>query len=203
MCNFRSLVLVLLLCSAALAAAQGSTNRTRLWQTLNGNAPLVIAHGGFSGLFPDSSSIAYNLAVATSLPNVILWCNVQLTKDRAGICFPNLRLENASDIASVFPNNSNTYSVNGVVMNGWFSVDFTLNELGNVFLTQGIYSRSDKFYGYQILTVQDVAKTLAPPGLWLNIEHDEFFSRHNLSMRSFVLSAFRSFIVNYVSSPEF
>lgn len=33
-------------------------------------------------------------------------------------------------------------------------------------------------------------------------QHDSFFSQHNLSMRSFVLSASRSVIVNYISSPE-
>uniref|UniRef100_A0A5B6Z502 glycerophosphodiester phosphodiesterase n=1 Tax=Davidia involucrata TaxID=16924 RepID=A0A5B6Z502_DAVIN len=204
MCKFVSLLYLLLLCSAALAAAQGSTNRTSLWQTLNGNAPLVIARGGFSGLFPDSSSIAYSLAILTSLPNVILWCDVQLTKDGAGICFPDIKLDNASDIANAFRNKQNTYSVNGAPMQGWFSVDFTLNELGSVSLNQGIYSRSNRFDGnlFQILTVQDVAKQLSPPGLWLNIQHDEFFSQHKLSMRSFVLSAFRSVIINYISSPE-
>uniref|UniRef100_A0A5B6Z4K6 glycerophosphodiester phosphodiesterase n=1 Tax=Davidia involucrata TaxID=16924 RepID=A0A5B6Z4K6_DAVIN len=204
MCNFRSLVFLLLLCSAALAAAQGSTNRTSLWQTLNGDAPLVIARGGFSGLFPDSSSNAYLIALSTSLPNVISWCDVQLTKDGAGICFPDLRLDNASDIKFFFGNKSNTYSVNGAPMQGFFSVDFTLNELGNVSLTQGIYSRSNDFDGnrFPILTVQDVAMQLGSGELWLNIQHDEFFSQHNLSMRSFVLSAFRSVIVNYISSPE-
>ncbi|KAA8527027.1 hypothetical protein F0562_008744 [Nyssa sinensis] len=204
MCKFHLLSYLLLLYSAALVAAQGSKNRTSLWQTLNGNAPLVIARGGFSGLFPDSSSAAYYLALMTSLPNVILWCDVQLTKDRAGICVPDIRLENASDIASVFKNRDKTYSVNGVPMHGWFSVDFTLNELENVPLIQGIYSRTSRFDGnlFQILTVQDVARQFSPPALWLNIQHDEFFSQHKLSMRSFVLSAFRSVIINYVSSPE-
>lgn len=37
---------------------------------------------------------------------------------------------------------------------------------------QGIYSRTNKFDGnlFQILTVDDVAKQLKPPGLWLNIQ---------------------------------
>ncbi|CAL5405434.1 unnamed protein product [Camellia sinensis] len=216
MCKFGSLVFLLLLCSAALASAQGSKNRTTKWQTLSGNEPLVVARGGFSGLFPDSSGIAYQFAGLVSLPKVLFWCDVQLTKDGAGICLPNLMIGNGSDISTFYPNRTSTYSVNGVSMKGWFPVDFTLNELANVVLigaqgeftellravTQGIYSRPDKFDGYQILTVQNMVKQMSPPGLWLNIQHDAFFSQHNLSMRSFALSVFRSVIVNYMSSPE-
>ncbi|XP_028064710.1 glycerophosphodiester phosphodiesterase GDPDL1-like [Camellia sinensis] len=132
MCKFGSLVFLLLLCSAALASAQGSKNRTTKWQTLSGNEPLVVARGGFSGLFPDSSGIAYQFAGLVSLPNVLYWCDVQLTKDGAGICFPNLMIVNGSDISTFYPNKTSTYSVNGVSMTGWFPVDFTLNELTNV-----------------------------------------------------------------------
>ncbi|KAL6311062.1 hypothetical protein AAG906_011929 [Vitis piasezkii] len=109
---------------------------------LKGNAPLVIARGGFSGLFPDSSSAAYSLALMTSLSNVVLWCDVQLTKDGAGICFPDMKLDNASDISVVFKNKNNVYLVNGVSTPGWFSVDFTLTDL----------------------------ETVACKGLWLNIQ---------------------------------
>ncbi|CAH2070823.1 unnamed protein product [Thlaspi arvense] len=49
------------------------------WQTLSGETPLVIARGGFSGLFPDSSLDAYNFAKLTSVPGYVLWCDVQLT----------------------------------------------------------------------------------------------------------------------------
>lgn len=93
---------------------------------------MVIAHGGFSGLFPDSSSAAYSLAIMTSLSNVILWCDVQLTKDGAGICFPDINLQNASDVSDVFKNRKKTYFVNGEAMTGYFPNDFTVTELANV-----------------------------------------------------------------------
>lgn len=98
-----------------------------------GNEPLVIARGGFSGIFPDSSYNAYAFAIPISLPSVALWCDVQLTNEGAGICAPDLRLENSSNIASVFQNRSSTYLVNGVSMQGWFSIDFTLDDLANVY----------------------------------------------------------------------
>ncbi|KAI5604978.1 hypothetical protein BDE02_01G321000 [Populus trichocarpa] len=204
MCNLRSfftpLLAVLLLQSlVVVVSAQGSATT---WQTLTGNPPLVIARGGFSGLFPDSSSDAFQFATLTSLPGVVLWCDVQLTKDSVGICAPDLRLDNSTSIAQVMQNKDKLYLVNGIPTRGWFTVDFTLNELSLVSLNQGIFSRSERFdYIYPIQTVEDVA-TLKPPGLWLNIQHDAFFTQHNLSMRSYVLSLYRRVVINHLSSPE-
>ncbi|KAK4341888.1 hypothetical protein RND71_037704 [Anisodus tanguticus] len=198
------LYLLLLCCSAAFVAAQRSSNVTSKWQTLSGDAPKVIARGGFSGLFPDSSYNAYMLAKQISAADWIAWCDVQLTKDGVGICFPDLKLNNASDIDTFFKNNQSTYLVNGVPQKGWFSVDFNFKDLANVSLKQGVYSRTPRFDGniQQILMVQEVASQVKPPGFWLNIQHDSFYIQHNLSMRSFVLSLSRSVIVNYISSPE-
>ncbi|CAK7324559.1 unnamed protein product [Dovyalis caffra] len=204
MCSLRNLftplLAVLLLQSLVVAvSAQGSASP---WQTLSGNPPLVVARGGFSGLFPDSSSDAFQFAMITSVPDVVLWCDVQLTKDGVGICAPDLKLENSTNIARVLKNKDKRYLVNGVPTHGWFTVDFTVNDLSLVSLTQGIYSRSERFDGiFPIQTVQDVA-SLKPPGLWLNIQHDAFFTQHNLSMRLYVLSLSRSVVINHLSSPD-
>ncbi|XP_019460982.1 PREDICTED: glycerophosphodiester phosphodiesterase GDPDL3-like [Lupinus angustifolius] len=187
----------------ASVSAQRS-NITSAWKTLSGSPPLVIARGGFSGIFPDSSKDAYSFAILTSVPEVTLWCDVQLTKDGAGICLPNIKLENATDISAIFQNKSTNYLVNGIPTSGYFSVDYTLKDLSSVALTQGVFSRSEVFDGmlFAILTVDDLVKELAPPGLWLNVQHDAFYSQHNLSMRNFVLSVSRRVIVSHISSPE-
>ncbi|KAL0362890.1 UNVERIFIED_CONTAM: Glycerophosphodiester phosphodiesterase GDPDL3 [Sesamum calycinum] len=205
MWRFREVFTLFLLClSAVSVAAQGTRRRGRQWQTLSGNAPLVIARGGFSGVFPYSSDLAFKLALITGLPNVHIWCDVQLTKDGVGICFPDIRLENSSNIKSVYENKSNIYNIDGEQEQGWFSVDFTLTDLKLVSMNQGIYTRVPNFNGNNlpILTVDDVVRLTKPPGLWLNILHDAFFSQNNLSMRSFIISATRRMIVNYISSPQ-
>ncbi|KAL0399159.1 UNVERIFIED_CONTAM: Glycerophosphodiester phosphodiesterase GDPDL3 [Sesamum radiatum] len=201
---FTLFLLILLCLSAVSVAAQGTRRRGRQWQTLSGNAPLVIARGGFSGVFPYSSEYAYKLALVTGLPNLHIWCDVQLTKDGAGICFPDIRLQNASNIEHVYENKSNTYTIDGEQVQGWFSVDFTLNDLKLVSMKQGIDTRVPNFDQnfLPIRTVDDVVSLTKPPGLWLNIPHDAFFSQHHLSMRSFIISATRRMIVNYISSPE-
>lgn len=132
-----------------------------------GNSPVVIARGGFSGLFPDSSNAAYNLALLTSVPDVILWCDVQLTKDAAGICFPDLKLNNASDISGIFKNQQKTYNVNGVSTQGWFSVDFTLEDLSNVtckFLI-GLF----EFQFFVVIRLRKLDKRQIVLALWFHI----------------------------------
>ncbi|KAM0941589.1 putative glycerophosphodiester phosphodiesterase [Dioscorea sansibarensis] len=173
------------------------------WLTLSGSAPAIIARGGFSGLFPDSSILAYNFALIVGSPDTILWCDVQLTKDGIGICLSNLTMQNSTDIPRWFPRGENVYSVNGVQTTGWFPVDYNAAQLVNVSLMQGIYSRTDKFDSvYPILGVEDVVTQAKPPGYWLNIQHDLFYTQHNLSMRSYVLSVSKRIIVDYISSPE-
>ncbi|CAN6843345.1 unnamed protein product [Brassica oleracea] len=197
-----------LLCSVVLIqlfAAQIDAKRSKSpWQTFSGDAPLVIARGGFSGLFPDSSSAAYKFAKQTSVAGTVLWCDVQLTKDGHGICFPDLKFNNASNIGDVFPNRQKSYPVNGVTTQDWFTIDFSLRDLKNVSLIRGILSRSEKFdgNGYSILTVQDVSMRIKPESFWLNVQHDAFYAQHNLSISSFLISASTTVSIDYISSPE-
>ncbi|ONK68516.1 uncharacterized protein A4U43_C05F12650 [Asparagus officinalis] len=197
-------LLLLLQCQGGKVTAQRP--RPSPWQTLKGDAPVVVAKGGFSGLFPDSSLTAYTFALVASSPDTILWCDVQLTKDGIGVCLPNVKLDNCTDISGIYPQRNKVYLVNGVSTPGWFSVDFNSTELAPVSLIQGIYSRTDKFDQslFPILGVEDVVTQLTPPApiLWLNIQHDIFYSQHNLSMRNFVLSVSKRVVVSYLSSPE-
>ncbi|KAL5987994.1 hypothetical protein ACLOJK_035757 [Asimina triloba] len=143
------------------------------------DAPVVIANGGFSGIFPHSSGIAYQLALLTGLPNMILSCDVQLTKDGFGICARDLQLNNCTDIAlGVYKDNRKSYFVNGVPTLGWFSVDYNLSDL-----QQNVFCNVEQ---------------------WTNISliHDMFFSQFNLSMRNYVISVSKRVVVNYISSPE-
>lgn len=195
------LVLFFLLRRSAVGAQKSGASP---WQTLAGVAPVVIANGGFSGLFPSSSSDAFNFALIASSTDTILWCDLRLTKDSIGVCVQNLKLDNCTDIASFYPQGKKNYLVNGVPTSAWFSVDFAMKDLSQVSLTQGIYSRTDRFDFnlYPILSVEDVKKQVDGSILWLNVQNDIFYRQHNLSMRSYVLSVSRSVIVNYISSPE-
>lgn len=106
--------------------------RNKNFSSFAGNAPIVIAKGGFSGLFPDSSLTAYSVALLTSLTDVVMWCDVQLMKDGSGICVPDVFLDNCTDITMKFKDSQKTYLVNSVPVKGYFSVDYSLEDLSNV-----------------------------------------------------------------------
>jgi hypothetical protein len=69
---------------------------------------------------------------------------VQLTKDGVGICALDLRLDNSTGIAQVMKNKDKLYLVNGIPTRGWFTVDFTLNELSLVFCEFGWQNMESK-----------------------------------------------------------
>uniref|UniRef100_A0A453C6S8 glycerophosphodiester phosphodiesterase n=2 Tax=Aegilops tauschii subsp. strangulata TaxID=200361 RepID=A0A453C6S8_AEGTS len=195
-----SVVASVVLLWLGVAAAQGDSP----WKTLSGNAPAIIAKGGFSGLFPDSSEFAYQFAMIASSPDTILYCDVRLTKDGLGVCLPDIKMDNCTNIPDFYPKGKKSYLVNGVSTTGWFSVDYNGTELSQVSLKQSIFSRTPRFDPsfFPLLAVEDVASKFKPPGMWLNIQHDGFYSQFNMSMRKYILSVSRRVIVDYISSPE-
>lgn len=92
---------------------------------------MVVARGGFSGLLPDSSLLAYQLGQMLSSPDGISWCNVQLAKDGVGLCVRDLNLANTTNITDIIPSGQKTYEVNGVSLTGWFTVDYDSSFLTN------------------------------------------------------------------------
>ncbi|XXG58911.1 hypothetical protein AAC387_Pa04g1096 [Persea americana] len=174
------------------------------WSTFSGEAPLIVARGGYSGLFPESSEYAYQFATATGISGGVgLFCDLQLTKDGAGICRADLRLDNSTNIGDIFPKGKKSYPVNGKPVSGWFSVDFTVDQMfSNVTIIQNIFSRPSIFdASLPMMTIDDLVG-LKPPKLWLNVQYDMFFKEHKLDIGAFVLDASTHMRINYISSPE-
>lgn len=99
---------------------------------ISGKAPLVIAKGGFSGVFPDSSQNAYVFALSSTSGDTTLWCDVQLTKDGVGICLRDLLMNNCTSINQAYPAGEKAYIVNGQRSKGWFPIDYTISSLQSV-----------------------------------------------------------------------
>ncbi|GMI89306.1 Glycerophosphodiester phosphodiesterase (GDPD) like 7, SHV3-like 5 [Hibiscus trionum] len=203
----RILLLFALMVHSSLAKNQLQQSQpqapTKQWQTLSGEPPLVIARGGFSGLFPESSIYANDIVNQLNHTKMALSCNLQLTKDGIGICLSDIRLDNSTNIRTVFPNDSNTYNVNGHQVQGWFAVDFTSDVmLKNVTLVQSIPTRTNVFDDrLPVSTVEDVAG-VKPPVFWLNVQYDVFYTEHNLSVSMYLEKERRFMGINFISSPE-
>ncbi|GAV79984.1 GDPD domain-containing protein [Cephalotus follicularis] len=197
----RGLFFISLLIQVTLAQKPAAAPSPKKWLTLNGNEPLVIARGGLSGLFPESSEYATKMAMDTSVSNVVMLCSLQLTKDGIGICQSNIKLDNSTNIALVFPKASKTYNVNGQQVHGWFAVDYTSQQLSdNVTLVQNVFSRPSSFDGLlPISGVEDVVGA-KPPQVWLNVQYEKFYTEHKLSVVDYVVKAMNT--MSYISSPE-
>ncbi|XP_040376444.1 glycerophosphodiester phosphodiesterase GDPDL7-like [Oryza brachyantha] len=178
--------------------------RSAPWKhTLEGQPPLVIARGGFSGLFPESSQFSYQFAMSSSLHDVVLYCDLQLSSDGLGFCKTGLTLENSTLIAEVFPNRAKKYKVNGEEIHGWFSLDFTSDELyQNVTLIQDIFSRPSTFDGAMGMFALEDLVGLRPPHIWVNVEYGLFLQEHKLSPEDYILGLPKDFSIAYISSPE-
>ncbi|KAL6986832.1 hypothetical protein U1Q18_042764 [Sarracenia purpurea var. burkii] len=173
------------------------------WQTLNGQRPAVIARGGYSGIYPESTDFANSFAMQTSLPDAIIYCSLQLSKDGSGYCLSSLKLDNTTNIADVFPNAQKSYNVNGEEMEGYFALDYTAQQLDNVSLIQNLFSRPSLFDALllPISTVQQVIQ-LHPPGFWLNVQYNNFYIQHKLDPALYVQNILKTTAINYLSSPE-
>ncbi|CAD6264624.1 unnamed protein product [Miscanthus lutarioriparius] len=174
------------------------------YKTLSGAAPLVIAKGGFSGVFPDSSQGAYSFAKDASVPGTAMWCDVQLTKDGVGVCLRDINMNNCTTVGQAYPARKRTYVIDGVHKTGWFVSDFTIAELRSaVYLTQAIWSRTERFDDiYPIVSVTDFQYLVKSFPVWLNVQHPIFYKQHGLDMSSYILSIRKLVSMDYISSPE-
>ncbi|KAG8064844.1 hypothetical protein GUJ93_ZPchr0004g39361 [Zizania palustris] len=113
-------------------------------------------------------------------------------------------MDNCTNIPDFYGQGRKSYLVNGVWTAGWFSVDYNGTELSQVSLKQSIFSRTPRFDPsfFPILAVEDIASKFKPVGIWVNVQHDGFYSQFNLNMTNYILSVSKRVIVDYISSPE-
>ncbi|XP_071742196.1 glycerophosphodiester phosphodiesterase GDPDL7-like [Rutidosis leptorrhynchoides] len=174
------------------------------WLTLKGAEPLVIAQGGFPGLFPDSSMVGYTAAMAMGVPGTLKYCNLQLTKDNLGVCLADIKLNNCTDAATKFPKQQRRYNINGRDIDGWFPNDFTIDEImKEIRLLQNIFSRASVFDSVYPPLAPDSVFGMDPKGvLWLNVQNDVFWSSNKLNAVRYIEDSWEYFVADYISSSE-
>ncbi|KAK4479481.1 hypothetical protein RD792_014995 [Penstemon davidsonii] len=175
------------------------------WMTLLGDQPEVVAKGGYSGIFPDSSMSAYSFAADMSIPGTIMYCNLHFTKDNDGFCVSQINLQNTTNIQNLDPKGEKTYTINGQEFHGWFGLDYPASTIfDNVSLIQDIFTRTDTFDGEPMVSPLGLVggdDNKIPMRVWLNIEYDLFYKEHNISPEDYLFGAFK-LLPEFVSSPE-
>ncbi len=127
----------LLIASAIGAGARAGPAQPRWpYATLDGAPPRVIAHRGASGYRPEHTLAAYELAIEQGAD--FIEPDLVVTRDGVLIARHENELSITSDVAMrpQFAARRRTQRVDGREVSGWFSEDFTLDEIRSLRATE-------------------------------------------------------------------
>lgn len=150
--------------------------------------PLVIAHRGASGYFPEHTMAAYQQALEQGAD--IIEADLVPTKDGVLISRHENELSTSTEIAShaEFANRKTRKIVDGIALEGWFSEDFTLAELRRIKARESmpeLRPQSAAFDGqFDVVTLPEILQLLQrhriatgrQVGLYLETKHPTYFA---------------------------
>lgn len=142
---------------ALLGVACGGDPAINSLPTLDGRAPIVVAHRGASGYLPEETLEAY--AKAIDLGADVVEMDLISTKEGALICRHDPNLALSTDVAShpEFAGRRKTTQVDGETQTGWFASDFTLAEIKTLGAISTDAERPQQYNGlFRIATFQEV-----------------------------------------------
>ena len=175
-------------------------------------APIVIGHRGASGYVPEHTLTAYRLALEQGAD--ALEPDLVMTRDGVLVARHENELSGTTDVArhARFASRRTTKLIDGVAVTGWFTEDFTLQELKTLRARERIRQlRPDnsRFDGrYEIATLEEILSLRAqfesvrqaeaaacglpphaPIGLCIEIKHPGYFDARGLPMAEPLMNA--------------
>jgi glycerophosphoryl diester phosphodiesterase len=185
--------LISLIVPAAMAGpAPAKTHSTK-------TEPLVIAHRGASGYRPEHTRAAY--ALAARMGADYIEPDLVSTKDGVLVARHENEISGTTDVADhpEFASRRTTKTIDGVALTGWFTEDFTLEELKTLRAKERIPElrpRNTLYDGrYQVPTLQeviDLAKRLSV-GIYPETKHPSYFRGIGLPLETPLLRALKRF----------
>ncbi|WP_079436747.1 glycerophosphodiester phosphodiesterase [Zoogloea sp. LCSB751] len=155
--NLRLHPLALACCSTLLLSACGGSDDSNSLPTLNGDAPLVVAHRGASGYLPEETLEAYSMAIDMGAD--VVEPDLISTKDGVLIARHDPNLAYSTDVANhpEFASRKKTIQVDGETQTGWFASDFTLAEIKTLGGISTDAERPQQYNGlYKVITFQEL-----------------------------------------------
>ncbi len=117
--------------------------------------PRIIAHRGASGLRPEHTLEAYDLAIAQGAD--FIEPDVVSTMDGVLIARHENEIGATTDVAHRFPQRKRTAVIDGNTVEGWFAEDFTIGELRQVRARERVATRARAYDGsFGIPTLDEI-----------------------------------------------
>lgn len=207
--NKKTIIAMALATAAAVPASAGPKT---VFPTLDGKAPLVIAHRGASGYMPDHTLEAY--AKAIELGADFIEPDLVATKDGVLIARHEPNLKDTTDVAKrpEFANRKRTMKVDGHDEEGWFASDFTLAEIKTLRAIQPRADRSKAFDGqFQVPTFEEVlalreakSKELGRQiGVYPETKHPTYHQQLGLGLEQPLVALLKQYKLNRKDAPVF
>ena len=204
-------IIIAMAVSATLAAPAWAAEKS-VFPTLDGKAPLVIAHRGASGYMPDHTLEGY--AKAIELGADFIEPDLVATKDGVLIARHEPNLKDTTDVAKrpEFASRKRTMKVDGNDEEGWFASDFTLAEIKTLRAIQPRGDRSKAFDGqFQVPTFEEVLalreakskETGRQIGIYPETKHPTYHQQLGLGLEKPLVALLQKYKLNRKDAPVF
>lgn len=172
--------------------------------------PLVIAHRGASGYLPEHTLEAYTLAVEQGAD--FIEPDLVITKDGVLIARHENDLSDTTDVAEKFPDRKTTKMFGETEVGGWFSEDFTLDEIKTLRANERVPFRDQSNNGaFEIPTFAEVlalrarlsAQVGREIGVYPETKHPSYFAGLGMSLEEPLIQALEEAGLNRSDAPVF
>jgi len=177
---------------------------------LDAPRPLIIGHRGASGHRPEHTLEGYRLAVEMGAD--FIEPDLVSTKDGVLIARHENEIGGTTDAAERFADRKRTKTIDGQSVTGWFSEDFTLDEIRTLRARERLPFRSHAYDGrFQVPTFDEVialAQQLGtargrPVGVYPETKHPTYFRGIGLPLEEKLLASLERHGWNSRSAPVF
>ena len=190
----------LLLCLAAPAAFSAEAP----------SRPLVVAHRGASGYLPEHTLEAYARAIDQGAD--FIEADLVVTKDGYLIARHENEISSTTDVALRYPNRRNKKVIEGHEVDGWFSEDFTLEEIATIRAKERLPFR-DQANNSQFLipTIAEILTLRAAKaretgrniGVYIETKHPAYFRAMARPIEPALMSILKAWALDRPRSPIF
>jgi glycerophosphoryl diester phosphodiesterase len=177
--------------------------------------PLIIAHRGASGERPESTLMAFRLAIAEGAD--FIEPDLVVTKDGHFVVRHENEISQTTDVAlhPEFESRLTTRQIQGQAVSGWFTEDFTLEELKTLRCRERLPKlriESAKFNGQESIPtyqqVLDLAKSESarlkrPIGTYPEMKHASYFAGIGLPMEGRLAEILKKNDLDSANAPVF